>query len=603
MADRKRNREWALYARLVRLARPYWLHLTAFCLLSLFATPLALLTPLPLEIVADSVLGSLPLPRLLRMFLPGTGNVSHASALFIAVALLVAVALLTQLQAMGVLLLGTSIGEELLLEFRGELFRHVQRLSLLFHDTTGTAESLYRVQYDTMSVQSIAVDNLIPFVSSAFTVIGMLYVTLHIAWQLALVAILVCPVIFVAGRRFRKGMRQRSREARAHENSALAVVQEVLQGLRVVKAFVKEESEHERFVSRSVEGMRARIRLALIQGQYSVVIGLTAALGTAVVLLVGVRQVESGALTFGKLLLLMGYLTQLYEPLKTMGKKSATWQKSMAGAERAFALLDEDPEVPEKPSPRSLARASGTFEFRDVSFAYASDREILHKISFQIAPATRVGIAGQTGAGKTTLISLLLRFYDPTSGAILLDGVDLREYRLADLRNQFAFVPQEPVLFSTSIAENIAYARPDASMQEIITAAKAAWAYEFIRHLPQSFNTRVGERGMCLSGGERQRISLARAFLKNAPILILDEPTSAVDVGTESLILEAMNRLMKGRTTFLISHRLNVFNECDLILQMERGKLVEVALAKAQVGKEGKSNEADALSIWSKANG
>ena len=567
-----KSRDLVLYRRLLRLAKPFWLHIAGFGLLSLLATPLALLTPLPLKIAVDSAIGSRPLPRLLRVFSPATP--SQASALLLAVGLLLAVAIVSQLQGLAVSLLRTYTGERLLLELRSQIFRHVQRLSLLFHDTRGTAESLYRLQYDATAIQSIAIDTVIPLIGSAFMVAGMFSVTLKTSWQLAMVAVGVAPVVFVFGRRYRRGLRRGSHEVKALEKSALGIVQEVLGGLRVVKAFVREEREQDRFVRRSAEGMRARVRLALVEGKYGVVIGLTTALGTAAVLFVGVRQVQSGALTLGTLLLLMGYLTQLYDPLKTMARKSATLQSHLAGAERAFAMLDETPEVVEKPNPRPLARASGAVAFRDVSFNYGPDRPVLRAVSFEIAPGTRAGIAGETGAGKTTLVSLLLRFYDPTAGQILLDGVDLREYRLADLRNQFAFVPQEPVLFSTSIAENIAYARPEAKHEEIIAAAKAAHAHEFITLLPQGYRTPVGERGMCLSGGERQRVSLARAFLKNAPILVLDEPTSSVDLETEAIILEAMECLMQGRTTFLISHRPNAFKNCDVVLVMEDGRLV-----------------------------
>ncbi len=570
-----KSRDLVLYRRLLRLAKPFWLHIATFGLLSLLATPLALLAPLPLKIAVDSAIGSRPLPRLLRAFSPATP--SHTSALLLAVGLLLAVAIVSQLQGLAVSLLRTYTGERLLLELRSQIFRHVQRLSLLFHDTRGTAESLYRVQYDATAIQSIAIDAVIPLIGSTFMVAGMFYVTLTTSWQLALVAVGVAPVVFVFGRRYRRGLRRGSHEVKALEKSALGIVQEVLGGLRVVKAFVREEREQDRFVRRSAEGMRARVRLALVEGKYGVVIGLTTALGMAAVLFVGVRQVQSGALTLGTLLLLMGYLTQLYDPLKTMARKSATLQSHLAGAERAFALLDEAPEVVEKPNPRPLARASGAVAFRDVSFNYGPDRPVLHGVSFQIAPGTRAGIAGETGAGKTTLVSLLLRFYDPTAGQILLDGVDLREYRLADLRNQCAFVPQEPVLFSTSIAENIAYARPEARHDEIVAAAKAAHAHEFITLLPQGYGTPVGERGMCLSGGERQRVSLARAFLKNAPILVLDEPTSSVDLETEAIILEAMERLMQDRTTFLISHRPNAFKNCDVVLVVDNGRLVAQA--------------------------
>src|SRR5437867_2686086 len=505
-----KSRDLVLYRRLLRLAKPFWLYIAGFGLLSLMASPLALLTPLPLKIAVDSGIGSRPLPRLLRVFSPATP--SHTSALLLAVGLLLAVALVSQLQGLAVSLLRTYAGERLLLELRSEIFRHVQRLSLLFHDTRGTAESLYRLQYDATSIQSIAIDTVIPFISSSFTVAAMLYVTVRIAWQLALVAVVVAPALFVVGRHYRRGLRSGSREVKVLEKSALAVVHEVLGGLRVVKAFVREESEQDRFVRRSVEGMRARVRLALVEGKYGLLIGLSTAATTATVLFVGVRQVQSGSLTLGGLLLLMGYLTQLYEPLKTMAKKSATLQSQLASAERSFALLDEAQEVVERPHPRPLVRAAGEIVFQNVSFGYGPDRPVLDGISFQLEPATRAGVAGETGAGKTTLLSLLLRFYDPTAGQILLDGVDLREYRLADLRNQFAFVPQEPVLFSTSIAENIAYARPEAKYEEVVAAAKAAHAHEFITLLPQGYRTPVGERGMCLSGGERQRVSLARAF-------------------------------------------------------------------------------------------
>ena len=305
-------------------------------------------------------------------------------------------------------------------------------------------------------------------------------------------------------------------------------------------------------------------------------VGLIIAIGTAAGLFIGVLRVRTGALTLGELLVVMAYLAQLYEPLKTFSKKIADLQAALAGAERAFALLDELPEVVERPNARPLWRAAGNIAFGDISFSYDGNRPALRGISFEVPAGTRVGIAGPTGAGKTTLVSLLMRFYDPAAGRILLDGVDLRDYKLADLRNQFTMVLQEPVLFSASIAENIAYARPEATQKEIEEAAKAANAHEFVLNLPEGYETLVGERGMCLSGGERQRVSLARAFLKDAPILILDEPTSSVDVSTETSILEAMDRLMRGRTTFMIAHRPNTLENCDVVVLIKHGRVVSV---------------------------
>jgi len=342
-----------------------------------------------------------------------------------------------------------------------------------------------------------------------------------------------------------------------------------------VKAFGQEARETARFVGRSREAVTARLQLALVQGRYGVLLGLTTALGMAAVLLIGVGHVRSGLLTLGQLLLVMGYLGQLYQPLKTISQKAGTFQSYFASAERAFALLDERPDVPERPHAGRVERATGAVTFRNVSFAYDPAQPVLEDVSFEVPPGARVAVVGATGAGKTTLVSLLTRFYDPSAGAILLDGVDLRDYRLADLRDQFAIVLQEPVLFSTSIAENIAYGRPGANDGAISRAAQAAGAHDFIVRLPRGYRTPVGERGMQLSGGERQRIALARAFLKDAPLLILDEPTSSVDVRTESAILEAMDRLMRGRTAFLITHRQNALATCDVRLQLERGRLIE----------------------------
>jgi ATP-binding cassette, subfamily B, bacterial len=344
----------------------------------------------------------------------------------------------------------------------------------------------------------------------------------------------------------------------------------------VVKAFGQEQREHERFVRSSDEGRWARLRLTMIEGAFGMQVSVLTVIGTALVLFVGVRHVQAGVLTLGELLLVMGYLAQLYDPLKTLSKRTVGMQSKLASAERVYALLDDAPDVAERPDARPLARARGDIEFRGVSFAYSPERTALREVSFEAPAATRVGIAGSTGAGKTTLVSLLLRLYDPTAGQVLLDGVDLRAYRLDDLRRQFAMVLQDSVLFSTSVAENIAYARPGAGREEIIQAAKAANAHDFITQLPEGYDTPVGERGMRLSGGERQRISLARAFLKDAPILILDEPTSAVDVRSEALIMQALDRLMEGRTTLVVAHRLSTLDHCDLRLEIERGRLVAV---------------------------
>ena len=564
-----------LFRRLVRQARSFWPHVGALFVLGLLSTPLALLTPLPLKIAVDSVVGSHPLPGFLEALMPEAAARSGGAVLALVAGLVVAVALLTGLQKLAISLLSKYTSGKLVLGFRERLFRHAQRLSLLYHDSRGTSDAAYRIQYDAPAIQWIITSSLPSLATAVVMLVGMVYVTFRIDWQLALVALAVSPFIFLGARAYGRLARKRWHKVHRLDSSALSVAQEVLDALRVVKAFGQEEREGERFVRRSSETMRERLRVAFVEGGFALLVGLTTAVGTAAVLFVGVRHVLAGTLTLGELLLVMSYLSQLYNPLKALSNSNTALQSSLASAERAFSLLDEEPDVVEKPNAHPLARASGAVAFRGVSFAYREGRPVLRDVSFEIAPGTRLGISGTTGAGKTTLVSLLTRFYDPTAGQILLEGIDVRDYKLADLRGQFAIVLQEPVLFSTSIAENIAYARPGASEEEVVEAAKAANAHEFIVGLPQGYETRVGERGMSLSGGERQRIALARAFLKDAPILILDEPTSSVDTKTEAAIMEAMARLMRGRTTFMIAHRLGTLEHCDVRLVIEEGRVVE----------------------------
>jgi ATP-binding cassette subfamily B protein len=562
-----------LYWRLWEEARPYSWHLAGLFGFSLLGTPVALLTPVPLQIAVDNIIGARPLPGLLAAWLPDSVQRSDAALLGFAVALMMAVALLGQLREFGSGLLTAYTSEALLRGFRAKLFRHVQRLSLSYHETQGSADSIYRIQNDATALQQIAVNGVVPFVTSTVTFASMVYVIARINWQLALVGLGVAPLIFIVSRTYRRRLRKQTREVKKMESAALSVVHEVLGAARVVKAFGQEDREQERFIRKSNEGMRARIRLVFAGRGYGLSVTLITATGTAAVLLIGVQAIQAHTLSLGKFLLVMGYLTQLYAPLKTIGKKMANAQNYLVSAERAFALLDVAPDVPEKPNAQGIARAAGAIAFRKVSFAYHEEQTVLSEISFEVEPGTCLGIVGTTGAGKTTLVSLLTRFYDPTAGEIRLDGRDLRDYRLCDLRNQFAIVLQEPVLFSTRIAENIAYARPGASEAEIVAAARAANAHDFIARLPQGYQTLVGERGMKLSGGERQRISLARAFLKDAPILILDEPTSSVDVKTEGIIVEAMERLMRGRTTFIIAHRISTLQHCDRLLRIEHGRV------------------------------
>ncbi len=573
----RRRRPPHVYGRLLDEARPFSMQIAALLVLGLLSSAFTLLTPLPLKIAVDSVIGSKPLPAPLDA-LPHAVSASHTGILIFAAALFVLITLLKQLEQFASLVLSTHAGQQLLLRFRARLFAHVQRLSLAYHDMKGVTDSTYRIQYDAQSIQTLAIAGLIPFLTAAFTVGGMLCVTALIDWRLGLIAVAVAPPMLLALHIYRRRLRSGWHQAKALESSALSVVQEALSALRVVKAFGQEESEEERFLGRSGESARVQVGLSSIEGRFGLVIALIMGLGAAAVLYVGARRVQSGALTVGDLVIVMAYLQQLYEPLQTISKKAGSMQSSLASAERVFSLLDEVPDVFEAQHPRPLTRAAGALAFRQVWFSYDGEGPVLKDISFKLEPGTSVGIAGATGAGKSTLVSLMVRFYDPSAGQIELDGIDLREYRIADLRSQFAIVLQEPVLFSTSIAENIGYARAGAGRAEIERAAAAANAHDFICALPDGYDTPVGDRGMRLSGGERQRISLARAFLKDSPVLILDEPTSSVDLATEAVIMQAMQRLMGGRTTIMIAHRLSTLDGCHLRLQLERGRVVDRGL-------------------------
>ena len=440
--------------------------------LSLMSAPLALLTPVALKIVVDSVLGDKPLPGFMQPLVPEFVTSSKSMILLLAVALVMIVALLAQLREICSLILHAYTGENLVMNFRARLFRHAQRLSLSYHDWRGTADSIYRIQYDALAVQWIMADSIIPLVTAVVTLVSMICVTALIDLHLALVALAIIPLLFLILRTYGQRLRSGWRGQKRLESSTLGVVQETLGGIRVVKAFGQEDRERERFAGKASETLRARIRLSFHEGGLGLMVGLVIAAGEAAVLFIGVRNVQAGTLTLGDLLLVMGYLSQLYRPAaehqQEVGRPSALSSQRRAdlrAPRRDAGRCREAERQSARRVPGALCRSS------DVSFAYGERRTSRYcsDVSFDVRRGKRVGIAGTTGAGKTTLVSLLTRFYDPTAGRILLDGVDLRDYRVADLRNQFAIVLQEPVLFSTSIAENIAYARPGA------TARRRSW--------------------------------------------------------------------------------------------------------------------------------
>jgi len=551
--------------------RPYLWPIIVLLIVSLLAVPITLIFPLPIKILVDSVLSSQSLPSYLTFFVGS--QVSKSLALWLAISILMGTAVLSYLQNLVNVWYSNKVGNRMTLDVRARLFRHMQRLSIAYHDTMGAADSAYRTLNDAPMLRSFGIDSLIPLTTSILTLAAMILVMVYLDWQLALIALLVSPLMFLLISVFRPRIRAGWRKYRASESAAMAVAQESLGASRLVKSYGQEERKNEQLVSHYNASLSASLKVQVDSGVYSLLVGVVTAAGLAAVLYIGIGHVHTGPLTLGSLLVVNYYVTQLYSPLRNVGQSILDIQMSLTGVERYRAVLDEKPDVPESPSALPLAEARGNIAFRGVSFEYTKDHPVLHDVSFELHKGDRLGAVGPTGSGKTTLSTLLLRLFDPTRGVITLDEIDLRDYKLADLRSQYAVVHQETVLFSTTVAENISFARPNATMDEVIAAATAAKAHEFITNLPNGYDTLVGERGMKLSGGERQRISLARAFLKDAPILILDEPTSSLDVHTEAGILDTVQELMKGRTTLMIAHRPSTLRDCNVILVLESGRV------------------------------
>jgi ATP-binding cassette, subfamily B, bacterial len=554
--------------------RPYRWPIFVLVVISLIAVPVTLVTPLPIKLLVDNVLSSQPLPGYLTVFVGS--QASKTLVLALAIGILLGAAVLTYLQNLVNVWYSNKVGNRMTLDVRARLFRQMQRLSISYHDTMGAADSAYRTLNDAPMLQSFGVGSMIPLATSILTLGAMILVMAYLDWELALIALIVSPPMFVVTLIFRPRIRAGWRRFRASESAAMATAQESLGASRLVKAYGQEDRKSEQLVSQYSDSLSAQLSVQVNGAVYSLIIGIVTAAGLAAVLYVGIGHVQSGILSLGSLLVVNYYVSQLYTPLRSVGQSILDIQQSLTGIERYHAVLDEKPDVPEAPNALPLVRANGKIAFQNVSFEYTEGRPVLHNVSFELPSGSRLGVVGPTGSGKTTLSSLLLRLFDPTEGEISLDNIDLKAYKVADLRNQFAVVHQETVLFSTTVAENIRFARPNATMDDVVSAAKAAKAHDFITGLPEGYNTLVGERGMKLSGGERQRVSLARAFLKNAPILVLDEPTSSLDVHTEAAILETIQELMKDKTTLMITHRPSTLRNCNMILELEDGRVKRV---------------------------
>src|SRR6266568_2486181 len=567
----------SIYRRVFRYYRPFLPQTVAGLILSLIGVGLNLLKPWPFKIIVDDVLHPGATFRE-----NGVVMVRHADVLIPAYEIVViGCAALVLIQFLwGVVNWATNYilvkaGLQVLLKLRTDLYSHLQRLSLKFHDTQRSSDSSFRVAYDSQSIQTIYNKGFTNIFGSVITLIGTFVIMLRLDWQLTLVSLGIVPLVVGAIYLFAHRIRSESTSIQEHESAVLAQAQEGLSSIRMVHAFGREDFEVMQFHQQAQQSLQANLRLTLTNVNSALVISTLMVIGTAAMYYVGTLHVLAGTLSLGSLLVFSAYLLMLYQPLESLTYTAWAMEGATAGARRCFEVLDREDDVVDSPKAVAIESAKGAIGFHNVSFGYAQDRQVLHAVDLRIEPNQMIAIVGGTGAGKSTLLSLVPRFYDPTSGSVTLDGRDVREVKKKSLRAQIGIVLQDTLLFSTTIRENIAYGRPEATDDEIIDAAKRAQADEFIQKLPNGYGSTVGERGGQLSVGQRQRIGIARAFLKNAPVLLLDEPTSALDPATEAAIMETIKELMRGRTTLIATHRLATIHDVDRIVVIERGRIVE----------------------------
>jgi ATP-binding cassette subfamily B protein len=554
----------SIYRRVLNYYRPFLPQTLFGLILSLCAIGLNLLKPWPFKIIVDDFLRPNPASR---------GDWRIWAPLLCGA--LVLIQLLWGVANWAMNYLFVKIGLQALLRLRTELYSHLQRLSLKFHDARRSADSSFRVAYDSQAIQTIYNKGFTNVFGSTITLLGTFIIMIRLDWQLTLLSLAIVPLIVGTIFLFARRIRRESTYIQEQESALLAQAQEGLSSIRMVHAFGREEFEVGQFQRQAYQSLQANLRLTLTNVNSALVISTLMVAGTAAMYYVGTLHVLAGTLTLGSLLVFSAYLLMLYQPLESLTYTAWAMEGATAGARRCFEVLDRADDVLDARDAVAIATTNGAASFQNVSFAYTEDRHVLEDVDLAIAPNQIVGIVGGTGAGKSTLLSLVPRFYDPISGSVMLDGRDLRTITKKSLRAQIAIVLQDTLLFSTTVRENIAYGRPDATDEEIVDAARRAEADEFIRELPNGYASAVGERGSHLSVGQRQRIGIARAFLKNAPILLLDEPTSALDPATEAAIIDTIKELMRGRTTLIATHRLAAIHDVDQIVVLERGRIVE----------------------------
>ena len=559
---------------IVGLLRPHWKAMTIALVAVAGESTAALLEPWPLKIVLDYLLQSRPLPG---WMMPVVGWIGAGKLAVLNFAVL-AVAVIAVIGAVSSYLntyLTTNVGQRVMHDLRRTLYHHIHRLSLAEHDEKRTGDLIGRVTSDIESIQDFVTSALLGIVTNVLTLVGIIGVMLYLNWRFTLISLSIAPVLFVVVYVFTRRIKKASRDVRKKESELLSIVEEVFSSIRVVKAFAREDYEEQRFERQSLENVETALVARSLKMKLSPVVEIIVATGTCLMLAYGARLVIAGQLTAGALVVFLLYLGKMYKPMRDLSKMTDTVSKAGVGFERIREVLATDGGVRDLPHARRATAFKGSIEFDHVSFGYSPDQLILKDIGFAIKAGQIAAFVGPTGGGKTTIINLIARFYDPLSGTVTIDGTDIKGFTLRSLRDQISFVLQDTLLFHAPIWQNIAYGWPEANRAEIVRAAELANAHEFINDMPDGYDTMVGERGVTLSGGQRQRIAIARAVIRNTPILVLDEPTSGLDAQSEQAVFEALDRLMEGKTSIVIAHHLATIVRANMIFVVKDNQLTE----------------------------
>ena len=563
--------------RLIRdLVRPYRGTLLIILLAMMVETAMSLAAPWPLKVIIDNVVGTHKLPhwldQMVRPMLEGGARLQVAGLAALAV---VIIALLGALAAYVDNYFTESVGQWVANDLRLRTYHHLQRLSLGYYDTHQTGTLLSTITTDIQTIQGFASSSTLNIFVDLLTIVSMLGLMFWLNWDFTMIAVGVTPFLLFFISRFKKAVKKATHEVRKEQSQIVAVVQQGLESMQVVKAFGRQDLEEANLAEVSHATVNAALAARRVKSMLSPVVTVTVALCTAVVLWRGAALILAGAMTVGALTVYLSYLSKFFKPVKDLATTTNAIAQAAVGVDRIRAILDTDDVIPERPDAIEPAAIKGEITFEHIAFAYAADAPVLKDVSFTIKPGQMVGVVGPTGSGKSTVVSLIPRFYDPTSGVVRIDGRDVREYKIQPLRDQIGYVLQDTVLFRGTIRDNIAFGRPKATKEEIVEAAKLANADEFIARMPQGYDTLVGDRGLTLSGGQRQRLGIARVMVRNSPILLLDEPTAALDSESERSVIEALERLMKGRTVVTIAHRLSTIRDADLIIVVSGGVVAE----------------------------